>query len=308
MANWIIHGANAWLETVYDAMHAQLLKLDIMHADETTLHVLSDPECPATSTSYIWLYRSGREDIPIVLYDYRRTRASKHPRRCLGDFQGYLHVDGYPAYNGMSDVLLVGCWAHARRKFTEALRALPESATTTFVKAKEGLAFCNKLFNIERDLKGVSPEERYEKRLERSKPVLDAFSAWLHDQTPNVLPKSAFGKAIKYCRKQWERLEAFLKDGRLEIDNNRAERSIKPFVIERKNCLFSNTAKGARSSAIIYSIVETAKENGLNPFNYLSYLFEELPNMDTTDKNQLAQILPWSPTLPEECYIPNKSK
>ncbi|MBT2218057.1 transposase, partial [Virgibacillus dakarensis] len=131
---------------------------------------------------------------------------------------------------------------------------------------------------------------------------------WLREQTPRVLPKSALGEAIKYCRNQWERLSGFLRDGRLEIDNNRAERSIKPFVIGRKNWLFSNTAKGAESSAIIYSMVETAKENGLNPFNYLSYLFEELPNMDTTDANKLDQLLPWSQTLPEECRVPNKSK
>lgn len=304
LANWIVYGANTWLELIYDEMRAQLLELDALHADETTLQVLSEPERPATSTSYIWLYRSGQEDIPIVLYDYQQTRAAKHPRRFLEGFQGYLHVDGYPGYNGLPNVVLVGCWAHARRNFTEALKALPESAATTSVKAKEGLAFCNKLFDIERDLKDVSPQERYEKRLERSQPVLDAFSAWLREQTPRVLPKSALGKAIKYCRNQWERLEAFLKDGRLEIDNNRAERSIKPFVIGRKNWIFSNTAKGAKSSAIIYSIVETAKENGLNPFNYLSYLFEELPNMDTTDKEKLAQFLPWSVSLPQECRVP----
>lgn len=308
LANWIVYGANTWLELIYDEMRAQLLELDALHADETTLQVLSEPERPATSTSYIWLYRSGQEDIPIVLYDYQQTRAAKHPRRFLEGFQGYLHVDGYPGYNGLPNVVLVGCWAHARRNFTEALKALPESAATTSVKAKEGLAFCNKLFDIERDLKDVSPQERYEKRLERSQPVLDAFSAWLREQTPRVLPKSALGKAIKYCRNQWERLEAFLKDGRLEIDNNRAERSIKPFVIGRKNWIFSNTAKGAKSSAIIYSIVETAKENGLNPFNYLSYLFEELPNMDTTDKEKLAQLLPWSASLPRECRVPKKSK
>jgi transposase len=308
LANWIVYGANTWLELIYDEMHAHLLELDALHADETTLQVLSEPERHATSNSYIWLYRSGREDVPIVLYDYQQTRAGKHPQRFLEGFQGYLHVDGYPGYNKISDVTLVGCWAHARRNFTEALKALPKSAATSSVKAKEGLAFCNKLFEIERNLKDVTPEKRYEKRLERSQPVLDAFSAWLREQTPRVLPKSALGKAIKYCRNQWERLETFLKDGRLEIDNNRAERSIKPFVIGRKNWLFSNTAKGARSSAIIYSIVETAKENGLNPFHYLSYLFEELPNMDTTDKEKLAQYLPWSASLPQECHVPNKSK
>ena len=309
LANWMMYGANTWLELIYNEMHAQLLELDIAHADETTLQVLSEPERSATSKSYMWLYRSGQADVPIVLYDYQQTRAGKHPRRFLEGFQGYLHVDGYPGYNGLPDVALVGCWAHARRKFTEALQALPDSASsTTGAKTKEGLAFCNKLFDIERELKDASPQERYEKRLERSQPVLEAFLAWLQEQTPRVLPKSALGQAIKYCRKQWEQLEAFLEDGRLEIDNNRAERSIKPFVIGRKSWLFSNTAKGARSSAIIYSIVETAKENGLNPFNYLSYLFEELPNMDTTDNEQLAQFLPWSATLPQECHVPNKSK
>jgi hypothetical protein len=141
-----------------------------------------------------------------------------------------------------------------------------------------------------------------------SKHVLEAFLSWLKEQMPRVLPKSALGKAIKYCRTQWERLEAFLEDGRLEIDNNRGERSIKPFVIGRKNWLFSNTSKGARSSTIIYSVVKTAKENELDPFNYLSYLFQELPNIDTTDKTKLAEFLPWSPTLPQECRVPKKSK
>lgn len=308
LSNWMMYGANTWLELIYNEMHDHLLKMDALHADETTLQVLSEPERPATSTSYMWLYRSGRTDVPIVLYDYQQTRAGKHTRRFLDGFQGYLHVDGYPGYNGIPDVVLVGCWAHARRNFTEALRALPESAATTSVKAKEGLAFCNKLFNIERDLKDVSPEERYEKRLERSQPVLDAFLAWLKEQTPRVLPKSALGKAIKYCHNQWEKLEAFLKDGRLEIDNNRAERSIKPFVIGRKAWMFSNTAKGAKSSATIYSVVESAKENGLNPYKYLNYLFEELPNMDTTDKEQLAKLLPWSTSIPQECRVPIKSK
>ena len=308
LANWMMHGANTWLQLVYDAMYRHLLQHDILHADETTLQVLSEPGRPAKSKSYMWLYRTGRESSPIILYDYQKTRASKHPRRFLTGFQGHLHVDGYTGYNGLSNVTLAGCWAHARRKFTEALQALPESAETSAVKAKEGLAYCNQLFEIERDLKDKLPEDRYKERLERSQPVLDAFSAWLREQTPRVLPKSALGQAIKYCRNQWDRLVVFLEDGRLEIDNNRGERSIKPFVIGRKNWLFSNTAKGAKSSAIIYSVVETAKENGLDPFQYLSYLFEELPNMDTTDQTKLDQLLPWSATIPEECRVPNKSK
>ena len=126
---------------------------------------------------------------PIILYDYQQTRASKHPRRFLADYNGYLHVDGYAGYNGIPDVTLVGCWAHARRKFTEALQALPKSAETSAVKAKEGLAYCNQLFEIERDLKDKLPEDRYKERLKRSQPILDAFSAWLREQTPRVLPK-----------------------------------------------------------------------------------------------------------------------
>ena len=171
------------------------------------------------------------------------------------------------------------------------------------VVAKEGLEFCNRLFAIERDLNEVTRDERYQIRLVRSRPVLDAFLAWLNTQKSRVLPKSALGKAIKYCRNQWDKLEAFLQDGRLELDNNRSERSIKPFVIGRKNWLFANTPRGARASAIIYSIVETAKENGLNPFIYLNYLFEKLPNLDTKDQDALDQLLPWSGSLPIICRV-----
>lgn len=307
LANWILYGANMWLSLLYDRMKHHLLQQDILHADETTLQVLREPGRLATSTSYLWLYRTGREGPPIILYDYQQTRASKHPRKFLSGHKGYLHVDGYAGYHGLPDVTLVGCWAHARRKFNEALKALPANVTAPVV-AKEGLYFCNQLFAIERDLKDVSPEERYTVRLERSRPVLDAFSAWLREQTPKVLPKSALGQAIKYCRSQWEKLEGFLLDGRLEIDNNRSERSIKPFVIGRKNWLFSNTPRGAQASAITYSIVETAKENGLHPFAYLNYLFEKLPNIDTNDESQLDQLLPWSMTIPEECRAPIKTK
>uniref|UniRef100_UPI000E09153D IS66 family transposase n=1 Tax=Desulfotruncus alcoholivorax TaxID=265477 RepID=UPI000E09153D len=223
------------------------------------------------------LYRTGREDPPIILYDYQRTRSGEHPRKFLDGFKGYLQVDGYAGYNCLLNVTLVGCWAHARRKYDEALKALPASAQSVSTVAKEGLNFCNHLFAIERDLKYATAVERYQNRLARSQPVLDAFSAWLNYHYDRVLPKSALGQAIIYCLNQWDKLVAFMQDGRLEIDNNRSERSIKPFVVGRKAWLFSNTPRGATSSAIIYSIVETAKENNLNPLFYLSYLFEKLP-------------------------------
>ncbi|OPX85704.1 MAG: Transposase IS66 family protein [Pelotomaculum sp. PtaB.Bin013] len=173
-----------------------------------------------------------------------------------------------------------------------------------------GLDYCNQLFAIERQLKdkNISDQERYEERLKLSKPVLDNFYVWLNRQRQQTLPKSAFGQAITYCLNQWENLNNFLLDGRLEIDNNRAERSIKPFVIGRKNFLFANTPRGAKSSAIIYSIIETAKENNLKPFNYLTYLFEQLPNVDTGDPAVIDSLMPWSDALPADCRMPQQNK
>lgn len=303
MANWMIAGADRWLDFLYKRMQHHLLQQDILHADETTLQVLKEPGRKAERSSYIWLYRTGRVGPPIVLYEYQETRAREHPLRFLKGFKGYLHVDGYAGYNDLPNITLVGCFAHARRKFDEALKALPPSAKDSLVTAKEGLNFFNHLFAIERQLHDVTPKERYEKREELSRPLMEDFLAWLKFNSPLVLPKSKLGEAIKYCLNQWPKLEGFLLDGRLEIDNNRSERSIKPFVIGRKNWLFANTPKGAKSSAIIYSIIETAKENKLNPFYYLNWLFEKLPNIDTRDPASLDKLLPWSPGLPLVCRI-----
>lgn len=303
MANWLIKSSDRWLKPIYDRMHEYLLEIDILHADETTLQVLKEPGRKADTNSYMWLYRTGREENPIILYDYQTTRAAKHPIKFLKDFKGYLHTDGYEGYTSIPEITLVGCWAHARRYFVDALKAMPPRKDAKPTTTEEGLAFCNKLFEIERELHDVTPEERYEGRLKTSKPVIDAFNAWLKHQRPRVLPKSLLGKAIQYCLNQWDKLTAFLLDGRLEIDNNRSERTIKPFVIGRKNWLFSNTPKGAASSATIYSLVETAKGNGLNPFEYLKYLFDKLPNVDITDNRVLDEFMPWSKTLPEMCRI-----
>lgn len=294
------------------SLHQHLLMQDVLHADETTLQVLSETGRPATSKSYMWLYRTGRDVPAIVLYDYQQTRVGKHPKAFLTGFEGFLHVDGYQGYNDIPRVKLVGCWAHARRKFDEALKATPAEAKnkTTPSVAEQGLQICNNLFKIERDinkLEDCTPEKRKEQRLKRSKPVLEAFSTWLKTQRARVAPKSALGTAITYCINQWDRLISFLEDGRLEIDNNRSERAIKPFVIGRKNWLFAKSMRGAEASAIIYSIVETAKENGLNPLNYLTYVLEQLPRIDVTDEAELDQLLPWSKTIPTDCHVPKKT-
>ena len=299
MANWVIRGADEWLRLVYDRLHDQLLAQVYLHADETTLQVLHEPGRSAQSQSYMWLYRSGRDGPPIILFDYQETRSKEHPKKFLEGFKGYLHVDGYSGYEAIPDVTLSGCWSHARRYFDEALKSLPATSRSSAGATRQGLDYCNKLFVIERKFKDATPEERYQGRQEQSRPVLGAFLAWLQDQSLQVAPKSALGKAISYCLHQWSKLVVFLEDGHLEIDNNRSERSIKPFVIGRKNFLFSNTPRGARASAITYSMVETAKENGLHPMLYLQYLFEQLPNLDVTDPSEIDRLLPWSENLPE---------
>lgn len=247
LANWMIRGATDWLSLLYERMKDHLLQHDILHADETTLQVLREDGRTATSKSYMWLYAIGHTNIPISLYDYQTTRASKHPQKMLSDFSGYLHADGYAGYNGISGVKIAGCFAHARRKFTDALKAMPEGSSRTSSVAQEGLAFCDRLFEIERKIKDDSAEQRYTQRLEHSRPLLDDYLVWLKTKKKQVLHKRA------------------------------------------------------KASALIYSIVETAKSNGLSPFHYLTYLFEQLPNIDTTDPSQLDDLLPWSEALPQTC-------
>lgn len=304
MANWMIYGAKQWLLPVVAEMKRHLLRQGALHADETTLQVLKEPGKTAQSDSYMWLYRTGRGVEPAVIYDYQRGRGGEHPRDFLAGFKGYLHVDGYAGYHKVKNVELVGCWAHARRKYDEALKAAPEARNNPHSVAGQGLDWCNQLFAIERGLVEVTPEERLAAREKQSRPVLDGYYAWLCQQKPRTMPKSLLGKAIGYSLNQWDKLTAFIKDGVLEIDNNRSERSIKPFVIGRKNWLFANTPSGAKASAAIYSVIETAKENGLHPFRYLMYLFEQLPQIpDLQEPRVLEPFMPWSPQLPDFCRL-----
>jgi transposase len=278
MSNWLLRCAADWLEPIYDELRKSLLTNKVLHADETTLQVLREPGRAAQSKSYMWLYRtSGDASMSIVLYEYQQSRGKEHPKSFLDGFSGYLHTDGYAAYHSLPEnIVVVGCWAHARRKFDEALKSVPKQDRQNS-SALIGKQYCDKLFTIEKQLSAISPEDRKQKRLEQAQPVLDEFLAWLKAQERSLV-KNAFGRAVRYALDQWEYLVRYLLDGRLEISNNRAERSIKPFVIDRKNFLFANTPRGAKASAIIFSIIETAKENGLNPFDYLTFLFRELPN------------------------------
>lgn len=293
MSNWLLSATEDWLEPIYDMLRENLLTRGVLHADETTLQVLKEPDKPAQSKSYMWLYRTGGDTkSPIVLYDYQPDRKTKRPATFLKGFQGYLHTDGYDAYHSLgSGIIVIGCWAHARRKFDEALKSMPGKEREGS-HAMRGKGYCDRLFMLEREFKKMEAPERYKERQERSKPLLKEFYQWA--ESVRVIPKSPTGQALQYLQTQKKYLERYLMDGRLEISNNRAERSIKPFVIDRKNFLFANTPRGAKASAIMFSLIETAKENGLDPFKYLMYVFEEAPNRNIRNNTDaLQQLLPW---------------
>ena len=301
LANWMIKGAQL-LQPLADTMKAELLKKEVLHADETTLEVLCEPDRPAQTTSYMWLYRTSGCDVPIVLYDYQEGRSGIFAKEYLKGFKGYLHTDGWGGYHRLEErgVTLCGCWAHAKRKFNEALVVINNRQDSLETK---GLAYCTALFDIERKAEDLSAAQRYDLRQKESKPLAEKFFEWAaHQLYISNTPKNPVGVAMQYAVNQKKYLLSFLEDGRIELSNNRAERSIKPLVIGRKNWLFCNTPSGAKSSALIYSIVETAKENGLIPYAYLKFVFEQIQLHGTV---QFEDLLPWSSQIPDCCKLKN---
>ena len=288
MADWMMKSADLF-KPLCTRLQQILLQQGVIQADETTLKVINEDKVK----SYMWLYCTGTDspnenNIPnIVLYDYQSGRAGQCAIDYLDGFTGYLQVDGYAGYEKTS-AQLVGCWAHARRKFKEAQIAQPKGKTG---KADMALSMIQKLYRIEISLKDKSVEEKYQLRQEKAKPLLAKFYQWL--AKANVVTKSALGKAISYCQNQWHKLIRYIDDGNLTIDNNRAERAVKPFVVGRKNWLFSNTANGAKASAMLYSIIETAKANGLIPFDYIAHCLERL----SRDPSDIDSLLPWNAKL-----------
>lgn len=294
---WLLKATEDWLQPVYDVLHQRLCREKVLHGDETTLQVLHEKGKSATSKSYMWLYRTGgNAEAPIVLYDYQPNRKAENAETFLDGFSGWLHADGYQGYHRLPEqIRVVGCWAHARRKFDEALTAVPKEQQSAS-KPAEALCYFAKLFQMEQDFAALAVEERFAKRLEQEKPVLEALLACANRLKPQTAPKSALGKALHYLLEQWP----YLEDGRLEFSNNRAERSIKPFVMGRKNFLFCNTPGGAQSSAVLYSLIETAKETGLDPYHYLLWVLERAPKLaQTADEAWAEKLVPAQ--APAEC-------
>jgi transposase len=238
-----------------------------------------------------------------VLYEYQPDRKYIHPENFLRDFSGYLHADGYDGYHKLPEnIIIVGCWAHLRRKLFDAMKSLPKEKQSGST-AQKGVAYCDKLFHLEKQFSLLSSENRSKERARLSKPLMDEFFGWIG--ALNALPNSLLGKAVYYAHSQRKYLERYLLDERLEISNNRAERSVKPFVIGRKNWLFNNTPNGARASSIYYSLVVTALENGLNPFEYLTWILTNMPNLGKPGYvASIEDFLPGSAALPKKVFIP----
>ena len=304
MANWLLQSADMWLRPIYDLMHKKLLEHDVLHADETTLQVLHEDGRKPQSKSYMWVYRtSGCAEHPIVLYKYEPTRSGSCAREFLEGFKGYLHTDGYHVYHNLNlGVTSVGCLVHARRKFYDVIKLNKKDGANQ--NAAKAVGYFTKLFKIEDALAKKSAEERYQKRLELEKPILDELFAWA--EKLYVTPKSKLGEAVTYLLNQKKYLYNYLLDGRLESSNNRAERSVKPFVIARKNFLFANTANGADGSSIIFSLIETAKENKLDPYRYLTHVLGLAPNLDKSNPAWVEQLLPEN--APEYCKANYRQK
>ena len=293
LANWMIRTAQL-LTPLYDALKAQLLKQPAIMADETTLQVLKEPGREATAKSYMWLYRNGAYSTPMVIYEYQQGRGAEHPLSFLADYQGYLQCDGYSAYKKLarqqSGIILVGCMAHARRKFKEAFDALPKNKKLATSSPGQMLSLIKKLYAIEQRVRDKTPDERRLARQNDARPVLDKIKVWLEKQAPKVTPKSKLGEAIRYMQNQWTYLVRYLESGLVDIDNNASERAIKPFVMGRKGWLFSDSVAGARSSAILYTLVETAKINGHEPYAWLRHVLTVLPSL--AKDADVAHLLP----------------
>ena len=283
LANWMIQ-AGTLIQPLINLMQDRLLAYDIIQMDETTVQVLKEDGKAAQSKSYLWLQRGGPPEQPVVLYDYDPGRGAGVPTRLLAGFTGYLQTDGYDGYNAVvanNKLMHVGCMAHARRKFDEAVKAQGKNKKRG--KAHRGLALIQKLYRVEKQARKLDPEDRHARRQQQARPVLDELRAWLDESLPQVPPTSATGKALNYLHNEWSKLVRYLDDGRLEIDNNGAENAIRPFVVGRKNWLFSASVKGVKASANLYSLIETAKANSLEPYAYLRYLFTELPKAETVE-------------------------
>ena len=293
LARWVVQ-CGEHLQPLLNLMRDKLLDSPVIHCDETRVQVLKEPGRDPSSQSWMWVQTGGPPDKPVILFDYTTSRAQEVPLRLLAGYRGYLMTDDYSGYIAVAaqdGVERLACWAHARRKFVEAQKVQPKGKTG---RADVALNLINKLYSIERDLKDADNDQRLAGRQQHSQTILAQLKNWLEKTRPQVTAQNALGKAVNYLASNWSRLERYVEGGHLPIDNNAAERAIRPFVIGRKNWLFSDTPKGASASAKLYSLVETAKANGTEPYAYLRHILERLPQAKAVEDYEA--LLPWNCT------------
>jgi transposase len=303
LARWMV-GCGQLVQPLINLLRDRLHDSGYIRMDETTVQVLKEPGKTAQSTSYLWVQQSGERDRPVVLYDYAPSRAGEVPVALLGAFNGYLQTDGYAGYKAVvvaNGITPLYCFAHARRYFIEALKAqglnpnkLPPKPPDKARRPLKALGFIRHLYAIEHRVREHLPAERRAARQAESLSVLHDLHDWLVETVPKIVPSTPLGRALGYLERHWAGLVRYCEDGRLEIDNNRCENAIRPFVMGRKNWLFSDTVHGARASANLYSLIETAKANGLEPYAYLHRVFSLLPAATTVA--DIEALLPWAHT------------
>ncbi|MBF0429277.1 MAG: IS66 family transposase [Magnetococcales bacterium] len=291
LANWMIQSGKL-VQPLINLIRDRMLEYGVIQMDETTVQVLKEPERLTKNKSFMWVQRGGPPTERIILFDYDSSRGSAVPIGLLAGYHGWLQTDGYDGYlaiGAMPGVEHFGCWAHVRRKFVEAVIAAGKGGKLS--NAQQGVGLIASLYAIEKRIRGDSPQQRWEVRQREVPPIFQKIREWKDELSLKVLPSSATGRALAYLHGQWDRLIRYIEDGRLEIDNNGAENAIRPFVVGRKNWLFSNSVRGAEASANLYSLIETAKANGLEPFAYLCHVFECIPVAQTVD--DFEALLPW---------------
>lgn len=309
MAGWVIKTTERYLSLMYDRLKEELMTHAVIHADETPLLVSKDGR-KAGSKSYMWVYRSNAlgQD-PVIIYEYRMTRKTDHPKEFLKDFRGTLVTDGYEAYHKLArdrsgEIRVAGCWVHLKRKYSDAIKSMGKAGADTAAGtlAEQAVKRIQDIFRKDNEWNTLDAEERLRKRKEELQPLVDAFFEWVKEHRADVTRKSATGRAFSYSLEQEPYLREFLNDGMVPMDNNAAERAIRPFCIGKKNWVMCDTIHGAEDSAVVYSLTETAKANGLRPYEYLKHLLTQITrHMEDRDTSFLNGLLPWSETLPSEC-------
>lgn len=312
MANWVIRCAERYLYPIRDRMQSELRRLPVVQADETVCKVSKDGR-PANAESRMFVYRSGefeREKI-IILYDYQKTRKAEHVSAYLGDFSGVLVSDAYSGYHSLDrrreDIQVSNCWAHARRSYADAVKVFKKNSGASKKAVKKSIAYqalerISSLYALEEAWKDLSPEDRYIRRQEQAKPLVEAYFAWVKSIDPATIVSENTRKGLQYSINQEKYLKVFLDNGAVPIDNSACERAIRPFCVGRANWHIIDTINGADASAAVYSIVETAKANHLKPYEYLKHLLSEMPkHMNDTDFSFIDDLLPWSKAIPDVC-------